>query len=421
MADAPSSEASARRLTTTCCIAGGGPAGMMLGLLLARAGIKALVLEKHTDFLRDFRGDTLHPSTLEIMKEIGLDEALLKLPHQKVETLNVSIGDFDTIIGDFRRLPVAHPYIMLIPQWDFLDFLADHGEELPAFDHLMDAEATGLIERDGKVVGLRADTPDGPLEVMADLVVDATGRKSTLRSDAGLKVENLGAPIDVFWFRLSRREVDTERTGGRIDAGGFFVQIFRGHYWQCAFVIPKGYAEKIRAEGIAAFRDRIAKLMPFERARADELKTFDDVKLLSVSVDRLEKWFKPGFLAIGDAAHAMSPVGGVGINLAIQDAVAAANILSGPLLRGRLETRDLEAVQRRRMMPTRIIQAGQVAAQDNILTPVLMARETIKPPLLVRLVARFPILARIPARIIGLGIRPEHVRAPSARPPHVKA
>jgi len=398
-------------IRTTCCIAGGGPAGMMLGLLLARAGVAVTVLEKHADFLRDFRGDTLHPSTLEVMHELGLDERLLALSHQKVRELSGEFGSFQAVVADFRYLPVHHPYVVLMPQWDFLDFLVDEASRYPAFSHRMDAEATGLVESDGKIVGLVAETPDGPLEIEADLVIDATGRNSTLRGKAGLKVDNLGAPIDVFWFRLSRQPGDTDQTGGRFDPGKLLVRIFRGDYWQCAYVIPKGQAAAVRDDGIDSFRRTIAPLLPFEAGRLAELASFDDVKLLSVSVDRLTKWFRTGFLCIGDSAHAMSPVGGVGINLAIQDAVAAANILVRPLRDGTLADRDLEALQKRRMFPTRMTQAAQVFIQNTVLAPALSSRAPMRPPLIVRLLARIPFLRRIPARLVGMGVRPEHVDA----------
>jgi 2-polyprenyl-6-methoxyphenol hydroxylase-like FAD-dependent oxidoreductase len=399
-------------IRTTCCIAGGGPAGMMLGLLLARAGVSVVVVEKHADFLRDFRGDTLHPSTLEVMHELGMAERLLALPHQKLHDLSGAFGSFQTVVADFRHLPVHHPYVVMMPQWDFLDFLADEASTFPTFSHRMDAEATGLLEQDGRIVGLVAETPEGSLDIRADLVVDATGRNSKLRAKAGFKVETLGAPIDVFWFRLSRKPGDTDQTGGRFDPGKLLVRIFRGDYWQCAYVIPKGKAEAIRAEGIDNFRRLIAPLIPFEADRVMELASFDDVKLLSVSVDRLNTWFRPGFLCIGDAAHAMSPVGGVGINLAIQDAVAAANILARPLRDGTLADRDLEMVQKRRMFPTRMTQAAQVFVQNTVLAPNLASRGgSVRPPLVARLLAKIPFLRRVPARLVGMGVRPEHVDA----------
>ena len=393
---------------------------MVLGLLLARAGVDVVVLEKHADFLRDFRGDTLHPSTLEVMHELGLDAGLLELPHQKLRQLSAEIGTFKTVVADFSHLPVSHPYIVLMPQWDFLNFLVSEGRKYPNFTCRMDCEATGLVEREGRIVGLRVQEAGREHEVRADLVVDATGRGSTLRAAAGLPVENLGAPIDVFWFRLSRQPGDTDETGGRFDRGGALVRIYRGDYWQCAYVIPKGQADAIRSRGIESFRDVLASLLPFEAARLSELRSFDDVKLLSVTVDRLKKWFRPGFLAIGDSAHAMSPIGGVGINLAIQDAVAAGNILAGPLSRNSLATADLEMVQKRRMFPTRLTQAAQVFIQDNVLAPALGDTGETRPPLPVRLLARFPLLRRIPARLVGMGVRPEHVasRSPIA---HVRA
>ncbi|MDP3897163.1 MAG: FAD-dependent oxidoreductase [Mesorhizobium sp.] len=404
-------------LTTKCCIAGGGPAGMMLGLLLARAGIDVVVLEKHSDFLRDFRGDTLHPSTLEVMHELGLDDRLLALPHQKVHELAGQFGDTGGIMADFRHLPVRHPYIVLMPQWDFLNFLAGEASRYPRFRHRMNAEATDLILHDGRVAGVAAETAEGMLHVKAELVVDCTGRDSRLRARAGLSVQNLGAPIDVLWFRLSRQPADTDQTGGRFDNGSIFVRLNRGDYWQCAHVIPKGGADAIRARGIDAFRATVAPLLPFSTERADELRSFDDVKLLSVAVDRLATWHRPGFLCIGDAAHAMSPVGGVGINLAIQDAVAAANILAGPLRSGTLSNDDLAEVQRRRLFPTRLTQAAQIFAQNRVLAPALAARQAVRAPLPVRMLARFPMLRRIPARLIGMGVRPEHVRSPDRSRP----
>lgn len=413
----PSMGKPVERPPTTCCIAGGGPAGLMLGLLLARAGVDVVVLEKHADFLRDFRGDTLHPSTLEVMRELGLDERLLDLPHQKVREIAAQFGDSEGIMADFRHLPVSHPYIALMPQWDFLNFLATEAARYPTFTRIMQAEATDLLMRDGRVAGVSAHSADGPVEIRADLVVDATGRGSRLRGKAGLSVENLGAPIDVFWFRLSRMPGDTDQTGGRFDRGGVFVRIFRGDYWQCAYVIAKGQADEIRERGIGAFRATIAALLPFPDDRVAELRSFDDVSLLSVAVDRLTTWHRSGFLCIGDAAHAMSPIGGVGINLAIQDAVAAANILAGPLIAGRLVDEDLALVQQRRQFPTRLTQAAQIFLQNRVLAPALSAQGAIRPPLAARLLARFPRLRRIPAHLIGIGVRPEHVRTPEHAAP----
>jgi 2-polyprenyl-6-methoxyphenol hydroxylase-like FAD-dependent oxidoreductase len=373
-----------------------------------------IVLEKHADFLRDFRGDTLHPSTLQVMHELGLLDALMRLPHQEVRTLVAEIGETRVTVADFSHLPVRLPAIVLMPQWDFLNFLAEQGGRYAAFDCRMEAEATELIERDGRVAGVRARTPGGTLEVAADLVVCADGRHSTLRGKAGLAVEALGAPIDVFWFRLSRRPEDTEETGGRFDTGRIFVRIYRGDYWQCAYVIPKGTGDAVRRRGIEAFRASVAACVPFAPERVGEIRSWDDVKLLTVTVDRLRRWHRPGLICIGDAAHAMSPVGGVGINLAIQDAVAAANILAGPLRAGRIADDDLARVQARREFPTRVTQRAQVIVQDRILSRVLGGTGPVRPPLVARLLGRFPWLRRLPARLVGMGVRPEHVRTPEA-------
>jgi 2-polyprenyl-6-methoxyphenol hydroxylase-like FAD-dependent oxidoreductase len=410
-ADAPGSAT----LTTTCCIAGGGPAGIMLGFLLARAGIDVVVLEKHADFLRDFRGDTIHPSTLAMMDELGLLDDLLKLPHNKVAKLQVTIGDTPVTIADFTFLPPRHAFIALMPQWDFLDFLADRARLFPNFKLIMQANVVDLIDEGGRIAGVRATTPDGPLEVRARLTVGCDGRKSIVRAKAGLEVEDIGAPIDVFWMRVSRRPGDPP-TGGRIGAGSFFAVLDRGDYFQLAYVIAKGDAERITQEGLPAFRERVAKALPFLADRVDELKSLDDVKLLSVSIDRLRTWYRPGLLCIGDAAHAMSPVGGVGINLAIQDAVAAANILWKPLKNGTLSTFDLARVQHRRTLPTRVTQRLQVLAQNRIVQPVLRGAGPLTPPWAVRMFNRLPWLQRIPARIVGVGVRPEHIKSPAAPP-----
>jgi len=315
---------------TKCCIVGGGPAGMMLGFLLARAGVDVVVLEKHADFFRDFRGDTIHPSTLELMYELGLLDEFLKLPHQKLDRLTAQIGDERVRMIDLTHLPTRCKYIALMPQWDFLNFLAAHGKGYPTFGLHMRAEATELIEEAGRVVGVRAKTPDGELAIRADLTVGCDGRHSTLRDKAGFKSDDYGAPMDVLWFRLPRKETDDRETFGHFEAGMMMIMLDRGDYWQCAFVIPKGGIERVRADGLDAFRKQVVAMSPFLADRADELKTWDDVKLLTVAVDRLRQWWKPGLICIGDAAHAMSPIGGVGVNLAVQDAVAAANRLAGP-------------------------------------------------------------------------------------------
>jgi 2-polyprenyl-6-methoxyphenol hydroxylase-like FAD-dependent oxidoreductase len=383
---------------------------MMLGLLLARAGVDVLVLEKHADFLRDFRGDTIHPSTLEVMHELGLLDDLLKLPHQKALQLNGFFGELALTIADFSHLPVQCPYIAFMPQWDFLNFLARHASRYLTFKLKTQAEVTRLVEEDGRVAGLRATTPEGPLEVRADLVVGADGRSSVVRSVAGLQVEELGAPMDVLWFGLARKSGDPEATMGRFDVGRIFIMLNRGNYWQCGFVIPKGSFEQVHAKGLPAFRESVAKLAPFAADRVGELQDWNQIKLLTVKVDRLTQWYRPGLLCIGDAAHAMSPVGGVGINLAIQDAVAAANLLAAPLREGRLTSEDLYRVQQRRMLPTRLTQQMQLFMQNRIIRRVLSSTEALAPPLAIKLLARFPFLRRIPARLIGIGVRPEHVR-----------
>ena len=400
---------------TTCCIAGGGPAGMMLGFLLARAGVDVVVLEKHADFLRDFRGDTVHPSTLEVMHELGLLDEFLKLPHRRVERLGGIVGDTPVRIADFSHLPTRCKFVALMPQWDFRNFLADHGRRYPSFHLHMRAEVTGLIEERGRITGVRATTPDGELVVRSTLVVGADGRTSVVRERAGLTVEDIGAPMDVLWMRLSRRESDGAEALGRIAAGRMFVMIDRGDYWQCGYLIGKGAADAIKAQGLDAFRNAIVDVAPLLRDRVQELRSWDDVKLLTVKIDRLARWHRPGLLCIGDAAHAMSPVGGVGINLAIQDAVAAANRLAAPLRARILSEDDLAAVQRRRTFPTQMTQRIQVFIQNNVLSRVLASRGTIAPPWPVRLISRCPWLQRFPARLVGLGVRPEHVHTPEVQ------
>jgi 2-polyprenyl-6-methoxyphenol hydroxylase-like FAD-dependent oxidoreductase len=397
-----------------CCIAGGGPAGMMLGLLLGRAGISVVVLEKHADFLRDFRGDTIHPSTLEIMHELGLLEAFLALPHQELGELTAQIGEVIVPIADFRHLPTRCRFLALMPQWDFLDFLAREGARYPGFRLMMRTEAMGLLEEAGRVVGVEAAAPAGTIAIRSDLLVAADGRHSVLRTRAGLKVEELGAPMDVLWFRLSASRQHSTRSMGRFDRGQIFVLIYRGDYWQCGYVIPKGTFEGLRAAGLPAFRERVARLMPMLAEQVHELGRWEDVSLLTVRVDRLVSWYRPGFLCIGDAAHAMSPVGGVGINLAIQDAVAAANILAAPLRMRSATTEHLRRVQRRRQWPTRVTQRLQVTVQKRVIAAVLETDRPLAPPLAARLLARFPRLRRIPARLVGLGVRPEHVSVGSA-------
>jgi 2-polyprenyl-6-methoxyphenol hydroxylase-like FAD-dependent oxidoreductase len=405
------------QLTTGCCIVGGGPCGMMLGYLLARAGVAVVVLEKHADFLRDFRGDTIHPSTLELMHELGLLSDFLALPHQEARTLEARFGAAEFTVGDFTHLPTRCKFIALMPQWDFLNFLSERGRRYPGFRVLMQAQATDLIEEAGTVVGVRADTADGMMELRAPLVVGCDGRHSLVRQKAGLEVEDFGAPMDVLWFRVSRKPADPETTMGVFEAGRIFVVINRGDYWQCGYVIPKGSIEAVRGGGLAQFRAQLARTMPLFADRVGELTDWDQIKLLTVAVDRLKRWYRRGLLCIGDAAHAMSPVGGVGINLAVADAVAAANILALPLLAGAVGEDELRRVQARREFPTRVIQRLQVFIQERVITGVLANRDTLAPPLPVRLLAAVPILRRIPARIVGLGIRPEHIRTPERRAP----
>jgi len=386
---------------------------MMLGLLLARAGVSVVVLEKHADFLRDFRGDTLHPSTLEIMHELGVLERFLQLPHQKVSRINARFGDLEFTVADFSHLPTQCRYVAFMPQWDFLNFLVEVGSWYPSFQVRMNAEVTELIEENGSVVGLRAATPNGPMEIRAALVVGADGRHSVVRAKAGLSVEEFGAPMDVLWFRLSRRPSDPADPMGRFDVGRIFIMLNRGDYWQCGFVIAKGSLEEIQEQGLAAFRDSVAKLAPFAADRVHELQEWGPIKLLTVQVDRLRQWYRAGLLCIGDAAHAMSPVGGVGINLAIQDAVATANVLAIPLRDSRLTIEDLKLVQQRRAWPTKLTQRVQLVAQNRIIKRVLASSVRLPPPLVFQLIAHFPFLRRLTARMIGLGFRPEHVRTPS--------
>jgi len=404
------------QIRTACAIAGGGPAGMMLGFLLARAGVSVVVLEKHADFLRDFRGDTIHPSTLEVIYELGLLDEFLKLPHQKLQRLVGRIGDTPVRIADFTHVPTRCKYIALMPQWDFLNFLARQGKRYPGFDLRMRAEVTELIEDSGGIAGVRARTPDGVLTITSTLVIGADGRHSTVRERAGLIIDDLGAPIDVLWMHLSRKPSDGDAPLGRLGAGKIFVMLDRGDYWQCAYVIPKGAAEAIKTKGIEAFRAAVVEIAPDVGDRVQEIKSWDDVKLLTVKVDRLRQWHRLGLLCVGDAAHAMSPVGGVGINLATQDAVAAANRLAGPLRAGYVTDGDLAMVQRRRMFPTRVTQGIQILVQNNILSRVLAARAIPTPPWPVRLLDRCPYLQRIPARLVGVGIRPEHVGTPELAP-----
>jgi 2-polyprenyl-6-methoxyphenol hydroxylase-like FAD-dependent oxidoreductase len=397
-------------IQTQCCVAGGGPAGMMLGYLLARAGVRVVVLEKHGDFLRDFRGDTVHPSTLQLVHELGLLDEFLRLPHSEVRQLTGYVGDSSAVVADFTHLPTVCKFVAFMPQWDFLNFLADHGRRFRTFDLRMRAEVTDLIRSAGRVIGVRAKTPDGALEVRADLVAGTDGRHSTVRDRATFHVKDIGAPMDVLWMRFPRRPGDPSQALGRFDRGKVFVMLDRGDYWQCGFVIPKGGFDDLKRRGLDHFRSQIIEIAPFLSDRTDVIRTWDDVRLLTVAVDRLRRWYREGLLCIGDAAHAMSPIGGVGINLAVQDAVAAANILAKPLRNGTLTVNHLLRVQRRRDFPTKMTQWLQVQIQNRVITPALASQRSMKLPLPLRMLNRFPVLRRIPARLIGMGFRPEHVR-----------
>ena len=393
-------------------IAGGGPAGMMAGLLFARAGCRVQVLEKHADFFRDFRGDTVHPSTLELLRELGLLDEFLKRPHDEVRKLTGRIANEEITIADMRHLPVKSRFVALMPQWDFLDFLAREASFYPTFSLRMQAEAIDLIGDGDRVAGVRLKSGQ---EISARLTIAADGRTSILREKAQLPGKNLSAPIDVLWFRLPKEKTAANQTGGTFGAGAMVVEIDRGDYWQCAYVVPKGAAGEIQAQGIVAFRKNVGDAAPEFACVVDTLEDWDQVKLLSVSLDRLTCWWRPGLLAIGDAAHAMSPVGGVGINLAVQDAVAAANILAAPLAAGSDVDPLLRKVQKRRLLPTRVIQSVQKAVHDRVLTPLIVRKIVLdRVPFILRLFQRLPFLQRIPARLVGLGVRREHICSPDS-------
>ncbi|WP_407194459.1 FAD-dependent oxidoreductase [Bradyrhizobium sp. STM 3566] len=410
-----SDQQQSRTMKVRCCIVGGGPAGMMLGYLLGRAGIDVVVLEKHADFFRDFRGDTVHPSTLQVMDELGLIDGFLKLPHQRLQKMDGLFGGTPVRIADLGRLHTKYPFIAFMPQWDFLNFLREAGRRLTQLKVMMSTEAVDLIRRGETVAGVRARTPDGFIDIEADLTVACDGRHSTVRERAGLAVEEIGAPMDVLWFRAGRKPEETENLFARIEPGKMMVTFDRGDYWQCAYVIAKGQYEAVKARGLSALLDDVVRMAPILRSGIAEVKSFDDIKLLTVAINRLTRWMQPGLLCIGDAAHAMSPVGGVGVNLAVQDAVATANLLADKLQHGCPSENELDAVRRRREFPVKMTQAMQVIVQNNIIRGALQGGDQpLKVPLIVRLITALPWLQGIPARLIALGVRPEHVHSRAA-------
>jgi 2-polyprenyl-6-methoxyphenol hydroxylase-like FAD-dependent oxidoreductase len=410
-----SQQTSGRSMKVRCCIVGGGPAGMMLGYLLGRAGIDVVVLEKHADFFRDFRGDTVHPSTLQVMDELGLSDGFLKLPHQRLQKMDGMFGGTSVRIADLSRLNVKFPFIAFMPQWDFLNFLRESGQRFASLKVMMSAEAVDLIRDGDRIAGVRAQTPEGIVDIEADLTVACDGRHSLVRERASLAVEEIGAPMDVLWFRAGKRENENESLFARVDPGKMMVTFDRGSYWQCAYVIAKGQYDAVKARGLPALLEDIARMAPILTSGLADVKSWDDVKLLTVAINRLQRWTKPGLLCIGDAAHAMSPVGGVGVNLAVQDAVATANLLASKLAGGCPSQDELDAVQRRRAFPVRMTQRMQVVVQNNIVNAALKpGNQPLKVPLVMRLVTAVPWLQGITARFVGIGVRPEHVQSPDS-------
>jgi 2-polyprenyl-6-methoxyphenol hydroxylase-like FAD-dependent oxidoreductase len=406
---------SQRTIYTRCCIVGGGPAGMMLGYLLGRAGIETLVLEKHADFFRDFRGDTVHPSTLQVMDELGLIDDFLKLPHQQLQKLDGKFGGTSIRVGDLSRLKTKYPFIAFMPQWDFLNFLRERGKRFSSLKVMMNADATDLIWSGKTVSGVKVTTPEGPVEVRADLTIACDGRHSTVRAHANLELEDIGAPMDVLWFRAGKGPNQNESVFARVETGKMMVTFDRGDYWQCAYVIAKDQYDAVKARGLEAFRDDVIGMAPVLKAGMADVKSWDDVKLLTVAIDRLKRWTRPGLLCIGDAAHAMSPIGGVGVNLAVQDAVATANLLAAKLMSGAPSEPELDAVRRRRQFPVRMTQAMQVLAQNNIISAALKPGDRpLRVPIVMRIVNAVPWLQGITARFVALGVRPEHVRSPAS-------
>jgi 2-polyprenyl-6-methoxyphenol hydroxylase-like FAD-dependent oxidoreductase len=408
-----STQPSGRTMQVRCCIVGGGPAGMMLGYLLGRAGIDVVVLEKHADFFRDFRGDTVHPSTLQVMDELGLIDGFLKLPHQQLQKLDGMFGGTQVRIADLSRVATKYPFIAFMPQWDFLNFLRESGNRFPSLKVMMNAEATDLIHRGEEIAGVRAKTPEGEIDIQADLTIACDGRHSIVRERAGLAIEEIGAPMDVLWFRAGRRPEETENVFARVESGKMMITFDRGDYWQCAYVIAKGQFDVVKARGLQVLLDDVARMAPILKSGLADVKNWDDVKLLTVAINRLKRWTRPGLLCIGDAAHAMSPIGGVGVNLAVQDAVATANLLAARLASGCPSEDELDAVRKRREFPVRMTQRMQVIAQNNIVSVALKpGNQPLKLPLAVRLISAVPWLQGITARFVGLGVRPEHVHSP---------